>query len=1350
MKQKLKLIIMIAFVNLCLLNSTIATTNETIPTGSFIINMGVTPQTENNALKPYGLIYAILNLKVGTEIKWVINTTKAKDGIDFSHNGVDYRSGAFIIPAQYRTTAVNALITAWTSSSGNNGNNGVIGATTVSSFTAPVYTTLLSAPRWTLDFKNGSIAAAHFVKAGIPTSAHGGASSNWKLPSQLGACDDIFVMPHADPTWATHNNLFLWNRNFRGNIWAGCHAVNFLESMTGTTSNTDNPANTAVQLNFLTTGGLINHKVHANATPPFTHRLPSNPVAQYMGISDQAHTDGSEQDYLPSASTSSWRNGTFRIVVDPSHPDRTTTEGSNTVDAINVWGRAFDDNTRGLVMYQGGHDIGTKGNTLSHNIAAVRSFFNFSFLAAEDRRNNFNISVPQPINVTGGRTFNNVSATITTSQSSTYTYLWSSPCSEVTFSSPTAATTNITVQNVTQDKVCTFNLRVEDACGRVEVKTYFVNMFSRILPPTATNTYFETRNINIPIFIPALQASGTNASITSFRITSLPNSSQGTLQLCNPTCTNVTLNQVITYADRSKLKYIPNNDFVGTSTFTYTATDANSLTSLPANYTINTTNYQPVAQNTALPTVSNTVSTLIPLKGFDADGIITDFKVTSPLPNPTTEGTLTYCSDAPTNSVCNVPLSANTTITYEQAQTLRFNPVNTYTGTISIPFIAIDNDDNQSATANFVLWVNTIDEIFTAPIADNIIASPISNSAARTTIPPLRGGNLNLGDITSFTITELPNASHGILYFCKSTCVPLTVGQVIPYSDAGFLEFDPNSSFVGDALFKYTASNASNQVSSVATYELPIINEPPLAHNITYGTITTNSTARTILPSLSGLDEDGTITKFKITKLPNGGILYLCNPTCNAITLNQEILIADASKIAFTPNTNFVGTSVFEYTSIDNNNNSSQFASYGIVTKPLSSTELAPLAINISVSTNSFTPVVIIPALTATLPVGSSNAISNYRISSLPSAGEGQLRLCATPPSTGCNAVTLGQTISIADASKLVFNPNADFIGISNFNYFAVDNQSNVSNIATVSASVSNIAPMAKDIIQQSIVNTSGPTRLDFPLLATDGDGSIARYTIMSIPTPDQGLLRLCTSPPNTGCTNVTQNMSLTPTQISSRQLVFTPNSSYNGYVFFGYSATDNSNNVSNPALVTIMTGSLSVLPVHFVSFDVVKQNNTALIKWTTAMEDNISYFEIERSFDGINFVKIGKMDAVGSEYSATNYQFVDHQPSKGLNYYRIQSIEFNKNQSLSPTKSVFFDDAIVDNGINVYPNPFDGILNINSTEVIETLEITDFTGKSLIKQNVLQNSVQINTSDLQSGIYYLRINDKVVKILKY
>jgi len=171
--------------------------NQTIRSGSFIVNMGVTPQTTNNGLKPYGMIYELIR-DYGVPIKWVINQSKAYDGVDFILNGQAYRGGTFIIPASYRTTAVNNRITYWQG-------QGVVGVNTTADFVVDVTYTLQTVPRFAMDAQNGSISIGYITAAGFPTSSY-----YYKTPAQLNTCDDVYSMPHADPTWATHSNL----RNF--------------------------------------------------------------------------------------------------------------------------------------------------------------------------------------------------------------------------------------------------------------------------------------------------------------------------------------------------------------------------------------------------------------------------------------------------------------------------------------------------------------------------------------------------------------------------------------------------------------------------------------------------------------------------------------------------------------------------------------------------------------------------------------------------------------------------------------------------------------------------------------------------------------------------------------------------------------------------------------------------------------------------------------------------------------------------------------------------------------------------------------------------------------------------------
>lgn len=460
-----------------------------IPTGSYIINMGVVPQTVGNGLKPYGMVYDLIK-NYGVTVIWSINPSKSKDGIDFTHNGVDYKGGTFIIPAEFRNTTVNARITFWQG-------QGVVGATTVSPITVPLFNTynLKTTPRWTLDKQNGSIATGYFVNAGIPASAHGGSSSSgWKDPAELDCCDDLFVMPHADPIWATHNRLLSWNDALasggcKGAVWAACHAVSALENMV-------NPSNRSQQTNFLTqkdpawTGTSGNYTLsnalvlwgsHGDGTIPYTFNasLGADPVGQYMGVIDGALTNGSEQIYMPrqgivsnpltynAAAVARWNPSAKVLVYDPTQPDVTnpnTTTLQNIAAGV-VYGRAFENNNRGYVMYEAGHSHNKA--FLPPNIAAQRAFFNFGFLVANDKSVAVDIS-SVPSVVTSGQP---TPLSITFNPSGTYTVTWNASCGgsfspNGTTITGTSYNTTFTPPIVSVPTTCNVNITIVDPCGR--------------------------------------------------------------------------------------------------------------------------------------------------------------------------------------------------------------------------------------------------------------------------------------------------------------------------------------------------------------------------------------------------------------------------------------------------------------------------------------------------------------------------------------------------------------------------------------------------------------------------------------------------------------------------------------------------------------------------------------------------------------------------------------------------------------------------------------------------------------------------------------------------------------------
>jgi uncharacterized repeat protein (TIGR01451 family) len=463
----------------------VSSNTETMNAGAYIIDMGQATQTVANGLKPYGLVYELV-VKRAVPVKWAISPNKTRESVDFTANSKSYSGGSFIVPAEYAAEAKSA-VDAWKL-------QGVVvdGGTSSSmpTFSAPIYSTITNFPNAVLDFQNGSIAQAYFTNAGIPASATGSFGSfntyRFGYPSSLTSCDDIFVMPHADPTWANHQNLIPFVQN-RGFVWAACHAVSVLERL-------DDPgdADTLPDMNFLShvppaiqdSKSLKLFGSHALPTVgPYQYANTSNalpygysgsnlwayPIMQFLGKIDLATQNGSEQIYIPDAGAQ-WRNETAIAAYDQSNTDAVvagtaTPPASQQKAAKMAFGPAYGNANNGMVMYEAGHSH-AKATGPDH-VAAQRAFFNFVLLNGLVR--GIKVDVDIPASITAGSTVNLATsnnggpAAKVSGGNGSFSYRWYSSCGG-TFSNSTAA--NPTFTAPTSGTVCTLRVVVNDGCNR--------------------------------------------------------------------------------------------------------------------------------------------------------------------------------------------------------------------------------------------------------------------------------------------------------------------------------------------------------------------------------------------------------------------------------------------------------------------------------------------------------------------------------------------------------------------------------------------------------------------------------------------------------------------------------------------------------------------------------------------------------------------------------------------------------------------------------------------------------------------------------------------------------------------
>ena len=131
---------------------------------------------------------------------------------------------------------------------------------------------------------------------------------------------------------------------------------------------------------------------------------------------------------------------------------------------------------------------------------------------------------------------------------------------------------------------------------------------------------------------------------------------------------------------------------------------------------------------------------------------------------------------------------------------------------------------------------------------------------------------------------------------------------------------------------------------------------------------------------------------------------------------------------------------------------------------------------------------------------------------------------------------------------------------------------------------------------------------------------------------------------------------------------------------------------VDDLATATTEDGTLNnPVPVELASFSAQVSQNSVKLGWTTATESNNFGFDIERSFDGDVFSKIGFVQGQGTTVVPQHYVFEDNEIDLAdeLHYYRLKQIDTDgsfeysvtiKVELLSPETFVLRQN---------YPNPF-------------------------------------------------------------
>ncbi len=167
-----------------------------------------------------------------------------------------------------------------------------------------------------------------------------------------------------------------------------------------------------------------------------------------------------------------------------------------------------------------------------------------------------------------------------------------------------------------------------------------------------------------------------------------------------------------------------------------------------------------------------------------------------------------------------------------------------------------------------------------------------------------------------------------------------------------------------------------------------------------------------------------------------------------------------------------------------------------------------------------------------------------------------------------------------------------------------------------------------------------------------------------------------------------------------------------------------------------------SALPVDLMYISAKNTGTGAEILWATAMEENNSHFDIERSIDGSSFNKIDEVSGNGNSMNIIEYQYLDYlTPTQDDPvYYRLKQVDFDGQFEYSPVVYVI---SGIEDEANIYPNPAVSFINISKQGYRFSVQLISQSGLVVAsRQNVLDKT-QIPVGQIPTGLYVAQIKSR-------
>lgn len=170
--------------------------------------------------------------------------------------------------------------------------------------------------------------------------------------------------------------------------------------------------------------------------------------------------------------------------------------------------------------------------------------------------------------------------------------------------------------------------------------------------------------------------------------------------------------------------------------------------------------------------------------------------------------------------------------------------------------------------------------------------------------------------------------------------------------------------------------------------------------------------------------------------------------------------------------------------------------------------------------------------------------------------------------------------------------------------------------------------------------------------------------------------------------------------------------------------------------LLAVEAGYTAALPLTLISFSARKvAGGTVALNWVTNDEVNTSDFVIEKSTDGLGFVRVGDIPAKGLR--TNNYDFTVAAGSAAVAYYRLKMMDKDGRFTYSKNLRINQDAGLP---VSFFPNPAKDAVVISGLTATSEIRLIDLKGTLLKQLTTTAQSLSIDISKFVRGMYVLQV----------